>query len=266
MRRRTLQTLKLVAISLAAGELVAFGGAVLNGYLLTFGDAAPVTGVVGVLVGAAASAFLIQSRARREEAYRAVRVASPSELARLLERRRGTRSTLGPNDELGLTALEIASGAHDDARDRLARLPRRLTTSHKDLLQLLRLQLDLAAGDERARWDAFGRLAELPRHRHDYVEAFKVFLVAREHVRTGRALPPGLLARWMRDPDDDVRAYAQWARCVAELATDEGDRFADASLGAALARAARMSDLEPKLEARAAQIAARVAGRAPYRA
>lgn len=266
MRRRTRDTLTIVAACLAAGEAVAFGGSLLNGYLVVHPNVAPVTGVVGAVVGAAAAAFMIQSRARREEAYRAIRTASPEALEELLTRRRTSRSTLGANDELGLTALLVATGDHDDARARLLRLPRRLTTSHKDVLHLLRLQLDLAAGDPPTRQEAFERLAELPRHKHDYVEAFKAFLVAREHVRSGRPLPPGTLARWMRDPDDDVRAYAQWARCVAELATDEGDAFADASLGAALARAARMTELADKLEARAVQIAARSNRSAPYRA
>ena len=199
MRRRTRDTLTIVAACLAAGEAVAFGGSLLNGYLVVHPNVAPVTGVVGAVVGAAAAAFMIQSRARREEAYRAIRTASPEALEELLTRRRTSRSTLGANDELGLTALLVATGEHDDARARLLRLPRRLTTSHKDVLHLLRLQLDLAAGDPPTRQEAFERLAELPRHKHDYVEAFKAFLVAREHVRSGRPLPPGTLGLDERD-------------------------------------------------------------------
>lgn len=202
----------------------------------------------------------------REAVFRLARLAGAAEARRALARLAASPVERRVDDELVLAGVELAAGDHAAARARLARLPKKLVALQGETLFFLRQHLDLAAGVELPARRAMAALAALPRHASDGVESYAAFLLAGAALDLAAPLPAGLLPRWMRDPADDVRGYAQWLRCRDEAPADEGDRARDAAQGAALARAANRLDLAALLETRAGQLAAhRSAPPGPYR-
>lgn len=202
----------------------------------------------------------------REAVFRLARLGGCEEASRVLALLAASPVERRVDDELVLAGVELAAGAVEAARARLAKLPRRLVALQGETLFFLRQHSDLVAGGELPARRAAAALAALPRHARDEVEAYVAFLLAGAALDVGATLPAGLLPRWMRDPCDDVRGYAQWLRCRDGAPADEGDRARDAAHGAALARAAGRLDLAGMLETRAGQLAAhRSAPPGPYR-